>query len=72
VKKTYGKLQTESPFSPYRVFVVQFHTDAHIVRGPITGRVEHVVSGQATHFASVEELLAFFDRVLTTVRAPPQ
>jgi len=33
------------------------------------GRVEHVVSGQATHFASLEELLAFITKVLTTVHA---
>jgi len=34
--------------------------------------VEHVVSDRATHFASLEELLAFITRVLTTVRAPPR
>jgi hypothetical protein len=34
--------------------------------------VEHVVSGQATHFASLEELVAFIGRVLATVRAPPR
>jgi hypothetical protein len=32
--------------------------------------VEHVVSGQATHFASPEELLVFLARVLTTLHAP--
>ena len=30
----------------------------------MTGRVEHVVSGQATHFESLEALLAFISRVL--------
>jgi hypothetical protein len=34
--------------------------------------VEHVISGQATHFASLEELLAFVGPVLATVRAPPR
>jgi hypothetical protein len=34
------------------------------------GRVEHVVSGQATHFDSLEELLAFMRRVLTEVSVP--
>jgi len=29
--------------------------------------VEHVVSGQTTHFSSLEELLAFMIRVLTDV-----
>jgi hypothetical protein len=67
--KTYGKLQTESPLSPYRAFVVQFRAGTDITRGQLSGRVEHVVSGQATHFASLQELLAFIERVLTTVRA---
>jgi len=70
-RKTYGKLQTESPLSPSRAFVVQFRTETEITRGQIAGRVEHVRSGQATHFASLAELLAFFERVLATVRAPP-
>jgi hypothetical protein len=70
--KTYGKLQAESPLSPYRAFVVQFRTETDIARGCVTGRVEHVVSGQATHFASIEELLAFIGRVLSTIRAPPR
>jgi len=30
-----------------------------VAQGRLAGRVEHVVSGQATHFASPEELLAF-------------
>ena len=70
--KTYGKLQTESPLSPYRAFVVQFRSETNVAGGYVTGRVEHVVSGQATHFASVEELLAFIEHVLATVRAPPR
>ena len=37
----------------------------------VAGRVEHVASGQSTHFVSLEELLAFMGQVLTTVRAPP-
>ena len=32
----------------------------------MSGRVEHVVSGQSAHFASLEELLAFIARVLAT------
>ena len=38
-------------------------------QGRFAGRVEHVVSGQATHFQSLEELLAFIGRVLSTMRA---
>lgn len=70
--KTYGKLQTESPLSPSRAFVVQFRTETNVARGRYAGRVEHIVSGQATHFGSLEELLAFIGQVLATVRAPPR
>jgi hypothetical protein len=35
---------------------------------PVSGRVEHVVSGQTTAFSSLEVLLAFMDRVLREVR----
>jgi hypothetical protein len=34
------------------------------------GHVEHVVSGQMTHFHSLEELVAFISRVLAGVPAP--
>jgi hypothetical protein len=34
------------------------------------GRVEHVVSGQVTHFHAVEELLTFMQHVLAGVRRP--
>jgi len=70
--KTYGKLQTESPLSPYRAFVVQFRKETEVARGRVSGRVEHVVSGQATHFASLEELLTFIGQVLAAVRASPR
>jgi len=35
------------------------------------GRVEHVVSGQVTHFHSLEDLAAFISRVLTDMPTPP-
>jgi len=61
-----------SSLSPHRAFVVQFRVETDVARGRVTGRVEHVMSGQATHFSSLEELLAFIAQVLTTVRAPPR
>lgn len=66
------QVENESPLSPYRAFVVQFRAETKVARGRYAGRVEHVVSGQATHFQSLEELLAFIARVLATVRAPPR
>jgi hypothetical protein len=62
----------ESPLSPHRAFVVQFHAETDLKRGHCAGRVEHVVSGQAAHFQSLEELLALMARVLATIRTPPQ
>jgi hypothetical protein len=50
-------------------FVVQFRVETDVERDRFAGRVEHVVSGQATRFQSLEELLAFVARVLTAVRA---
>lgn len=70
--KAQGKLQAESPLSPHRAFVVQFQAETKVACRRYAGRVEHVVSGQATHFTSLEELLAFIGQVLATVRAPPR
>jgi hypothetical protein len=55
----------EQPSLPVRrAFVVQFRAEAELEQGYCTGRVEHVLSGKAAKFSSVEELLAFFARVL--------
>jgi hypothetical protein len=48
-----------------RAFVVQLHADAKVEQGQWQGRVEHLVSYQASHFESLEELLAFIVRVLS-------
>ncbi len=58
-----------SPLLPPWAFVVQFRVETDLAQGRCTGRVEHVVSGQAAHFQSLEELVAFLTRVLTAVRA---
>jgi hypothetical protein len=70
---------TIHPLPAQRAFLVQVHAEAEVAQGRLAGRVEHVVSGQATHFASPEELLAFMARVLTpgllsvqSTRALPQ
>jgi hypothetical protein len=55
---------TPGHLSVYRAFVVQFDTQADIACGSFTGRVEHVVSGQAIQFHSLETLLAFMARLL--------
>jgi hypothetical protein len=60
-----------APLSVNHSFVVHFRVDTEVAQGRVTDRVKHVASGQSTHFASLEELLAFTGRVLATVRAPP-
>ena len=48
-----------------RAFVVQVHADAQVELGQFQGRVEYIVSGQAAHFQSIEELMTFIVKVLT-------
>ncbi len=52
-----------------RAFVVQLTAQAVITPEGFLGRVEHVASGQATHFHTVAECLAFMARVLRERRA---
>ena len=58
---------TNRPLPAQRAFVVQLHATAAVAQGQLAGRVEHVVSGQAAHFHTLDELLAFMARVLTTL-----
>jgi hypothetical protein len=54
----------DPPLPLQRAFVVQLHATAVVAQGQLTGRVEHVQSGQAAHFNTLDELLAFMARVL--------
>jgi hypothetical protein len=47
-----------------RAFIVHLRTDADIAGGRVVGRVEHVRSGDAAHFQSIEELLSFMATLL--------
>jgi prophage DNA circulation protein len=58
-----------APLSVHWAFVVQFQTDTAVEQGHVAGRVEHVVSGQAATFQSLETLLAFIAQVLRAERA---
>jgi hypothetical protein len=57
-----------SSFSAHWAFVVQFQSDTVVEQGHLTGRVEHVVSGQATTFQTLETLLTFIAQVLRAER----
>jgi len=53
----------ESPLPVERAFVVQFRAQPD--GGDLfVGRIEHIASGAACRFASVEELVAFVGKVL--------
>ena len=47
-----------------RKFVVHLRTDADLPAGRVVGRVEHVHSGDAMHFQSLEELISFMATLL--------
>jgi hypothetical protein len=51
-----------------RAFVVQLHVEAKVEQGEFRGRVEHIVSMRATHFHSLEELVAFIVQTVTTLQ----
>ena len=55
--------------SVHSACVVQFRADTAVEQGHLAGRVEHVVSGQAADFQSLEPLLAFIAQVLRAERA---
>lgn len=64
-------MATSQPSLPARkAFVVQLHAEAQIEHGHFKGRVEHIVSHQAKHFESLEELVAFMVQVLMEQQKP--
>ena len=58
------KRPEEQTLLPQRAFVVQLRAETDIGAGRVIGRVEHVVSGEATRFQSVDQLLGFLARML--------
>jgi hypothetical protein len=60
------------PFPVQRAFVVQVHATAAVAHGQLAGRVEHVLSGRAAHFQTMDELLAFIARLLTALESAPE
>lgn len=60
--------ESTPPLPARQAFVVQFRTGTDIAEENVIGRVEHVVSGEAALFQSVDELLSFFHQMLTTRR----
>ena len=54
--------QANNPHStlrPQGAFVVQFHADAEVGERRISGRIDHLMSGDSAPFDSLEMMLAF-------------
>jgi hypothetical protein len=66
--QTYSSSQ--SRFPAHRAFVVQVAVAEPGVPDTPLGRAEHMVSGQAAHFASWAELVAFIEQVLASGALP--
>ena len=52
-------------------FAVQFRYGTEAARDVVSGRVEHIASGQATRFESWEQLQQFIVRILSSVAEKP-
>jgi hypothetical protein len=63
LSKTCGQLS-----SVRRSFIVQLGEEADLSDGRVGGRVEHLRTGEARHFESLDALLAFFNDALTLDR----
>ena len=63
-KRGFG-IPIRAPLAPHWAFVVQLRQGTALTPEALHGRVEHIVSGQATRFPSLEELRAFLAQVLT-------
>ena len=63
--------QAEPTLPSNRAFVVQFRAEGPEMQPECKGRVEHVVSGQATRFESWEHLQRFLRQVLAEIEAEP-
>jgi hypothetical protein len=62
----------EPPLSPSWAFVVQLREGTALTPEALHGRIEHIVSGQATAFTGLEELRAFMAQVLASGAPPPK
>lgn len=59
--------ERRSSLPPSHTFVVQFYAGVQVEAGHVAGRVEHLISRQATTFQSLDTLLAFLAQILREV-----
>ena len=60
-----------TPLSPHWAFVVQLRQGTALTSQAIQGRVEHITSGRAADFGSLDALLALIAQVLTPPAEQP-
>ncbi len=60
-----------APLSPQWAFVVQLREGTSLTPDSIHGRIEHLVSGKATTFVSLEEVRAFMEQILSRKEEKP-
>lgn len=56
--------EPQAALAPDWAFVVQLREGTSFAGGEICGRIEHVVSGRAMLFRSLEQARAFMERVI--------
>jgi hypothetical protein len=59
-----AEMREPDTLSIHRSFIVRLYPSFDLDAGEVSGWVEHVVSGEAEEFRSVEDLLHFFDHLL--------
>ncbi len=59
--------EKHEPLSAQSAFVVHFRSGIDVATKSVAGRVEHVVSGKAVRFQSLDELLTFVAQVLSAL-----
>jgi hypothetical protein len=59
------------PLPAQRAFVVQFSAQTNVELGRFAGRVEHVVSGHARRFQTMDELVGCLVQMLVTLGTSP-
>jgi hypothetical protein len=55
-----------------RGFVIQLYSDRDLYPANFVGRVEHVDTGRADGFRSVEELVKFIEQTMKQIEETPQ
>lgn len=59
-----GKLKLDRPMAEFslpsnRSFVVHIEAHSELTQQRLTGRIEHLVTGRATRFQSIQDVMAF-------------